>query len=108
MKTIFFQARLARLQDQADLYTRKIEIEKRRLEEVEKHIKVLEVKVLETQDARGGVHATRQSDQQVNKQIKVLENRLDKALVKFNEALSYNKSLREQIDNLRREVRSCF
>eukprot|EP00662_Eupelagonemidae_sp_cell21_P019141 gene19141-59215_t len=39
----------------------------------------------------------------VDKQIKVLENRLDQALVKFNEALSYNKELREQIDNLRRE-----
>mmetsp|Transcript_31470 Transcript_31470/g.72347 ORF Transcript_31470/g.72347 Transcript_31470/m.72347 type:complete len:561 (+) Transcript_31470:109-1791(+) len=97
------QAHMARLQDQADLYTRKIEIEKRRLEEMEKHIKVLQVKLLETQQARGGINATRQSDQQVNKQIRVLENRLDKALVKFNEALAYNKQLRESIDNLRRE-----
>mgnify|MGYP001460891698 CR=1 FL=1 len=31
------------------------------------------------------------------------ENRLDKALVKFNEALAHNKQLREEIDNLRRE-----
>jgi len=28
---------------------------------------------------------------------------LDKALVKFNEALAHNKNLRETIDNLRRE-----
>jgi chromosome segregation ATPase len=39
----------------------------------------------------------------VTKQVKVLENKLDKALVQFNEALSSNKSLREEIDNLRRE-----
>ena len=39
----------------------------------------------------------------VSKQVKVLENRLDKALVKFNEALAQNKELRNEIDNLRRE-----
>ena len=37
------------------------------------------------------------------KQIKILENRLDKANQKFNEAISVNKNLRQQIDSLRRE-----
>jgi len=32
-----------------------------------------------------------------------LENRLDKALIKYNEALSKNKDLRSTIDDLRRE-----
>jgi chromosome segregation ATPase len=36
-------------------------------------------------------------------QVRILENRLDKALTKFNEALSHNKSLRQEIDDLRRE-----
>ena len=39
----------------------------------------------------------------MNKQIKVLEHRLHRALVKFNEAIAANKELREEIDNLRRE-----
>merc|ERR1712151_787886 len=39
----------------------------------------------------------------VQKQIRVLENRLDNALQKFNEAIATNRSLREQIDTLRRE-----
>jgi len=39
----------------------------------------------------------------VQKQINILENRLDKALVKFNNALAENKKLRKQIDNLRQE-----
>ena len=39
----------------------------------------------------------------IQKQIRILENRLDKALVKFNEALAHNKKLRETIDDLRRE-----
>ena len=36
----------------------------------------------------------------------VLENRLDKSLLKFNEALAHNKQLRESIDSLRRERQS--
>lgn len=39
----------------------------------------------------------------IQKQIRILENRLDKALVKFNEALATNKKLRDEIDDLRRE-----
>ncbi|KAG1711894.1 hypothetical protein DVH05_009133 [Phytophthora capsici] len=51
----------------------------------------------------GGVNAARENQQMVSKQIRILENRLDKSLVKFNEALAQNKVLREEIDNLRRE-----
>merc|ERR1712166_1465733 len=40
---------------------------------------------------------------QIQKQIRQLENRLEKALIKFNEAIAHNKSLREEIDGLRRE-----
>ena len=35
--------------------------------------------------------------------MKVLEQRLEKANLKFNDAVSANKTLREQIDALRRE-----
>jgi len=51
----------------------------------------------------GGVNAARENQHMIQKQIRILENRLDKALVKFNEALAHNKCLRETIDNLRRE-----
>jgi len=33
----------------------------------------------------GGINASKDANQQVQKQIRILENRLDKALVKFNE-----------------------
>jgi hypothetical protein len=78
-------------------------MEKRRLEELEKQSKIMYVKTLELQHNRGGVNAVKESDRAINKQIRVLENRLDKALVKFNEARAFNKQLREEIDNLRRE-----
>ena len=43
----------------------------------------------------------------VQKQIRVMENRLDKSLVRFNSALATNAQLRSMIDHLRQE-RSVF
>ena len=37
------------------------------------------------------------------KEIKNLENRLDKSNQKYNSTIAYNKKLREEIDTLRRE-----
>ena len=37
------------------------------------------------------------------KEIKNLENRLDKANQKYNSTTAYNKKMREEIDTLRRE-----
>jgi len=96
-------AQIAKLQDQGDTYTRKIEAEKRRIEELDKSIKKLQGNILQQRKDMGGINASRENNQQVQKQIRILENRLDKALVKFNEALAHNKALRETIDNLRRE-----
>jgi len=95
--------KVAKLQDEADLYTRKIELERRRIAELDKQIEIMRVKILDQRRSLGGVNAARENNAQVAKQIKILENRLDKALVKFNQALAHNKHLRETIDNLRRE-----
>lgn len=51
----------------------------------------------------GGVNAALDNSKAVQKQIRILENRLDKALQKFNEAVAANRITREQIDTLRRE-----
>ena len=97
------QAEITKMQDMADLYTRKIEIERRRVEDLDHHLQLSDLKILEQRRAMGGIHAAKENSLQVQKQVKVLENKLDKALVQFNEALSSNKVLREEIDNLRRE-----
>lgn len=94
---------IAKMQDQGDIYTRKIELEKRREAEVEKQMKFMQGKLLQSKQQMGGVNAPMESNQAIGKQVKVLENRLDKALVRFNEAIAHNKQLREEIDNLRRE-----
>jgi hypothetical protein len=46
----------------------------------------------------GGVNASKDNHFMIQKQIRILENRLDKSLIKFNESISLNKSLRDQID----------
>merc|ERR1719198_696228 len=51
----------------------------------------------------GGVKAALDNAKAVQKQIRILENRLDRELQKFNEAIAANRNLREQIDTLRRE-----
>merc|ERR1719214_270231 len=59
--------------------------------------------VREDMAQHGGVKAALENAKAVQKQIRILENRLDKALQKFNEAIEANRGLREQIDTLRRE-----
>ena len=94
---------IKKLQDRGDCYTRKIELEKRRVAELEQQIKLVRAKVMEQRHKMGGVNASRENNQIIAKQIRILENRLDKALVKYNETLGNNKMLRQKIDTLRRE-----
>ena len=51
----------------------------------------------------GGANAALESHRQIKKQTSILENRLDKALQKYNETLAQNKALRREIDSLRQE-----
>ncbi|EEY63908.1 Outer Dynein Arm Docking Complex [Phytophthora infestans T30-4] len=97
------QEHIARLQDQIDNYNRKNVAEAKRLETLTQQIQVMRHKVLHQKKHMGGVNAAKENQQMISKQIRILENRLDKSLVKFNEALAQNKVLREEIDNLRRE-----
>ena len=50
-----------------------------------------------------GVNAAKDDTQQVSKHIHLLENKVEAALIKLNEAVGRNKLLRESIDNLRLE-----
>jgi|EP00505_MAST-04D_sp_SCG-Rhode-Island_P002106 coiled-coil domain-containing protein 63/114 len=96
-------SKLSSLQEQGNLYTSKIAIQEKNIAEINKQVKLLQEKILIQRKKMGGVNAARENQLMVQKQIRILENRLDKALVKFNEALAHNKNLREEIDNLRRE-----
>eukprot|EP00904_Undaria_pinnatifida_P008244 jgi/Undpi1/454/HiC_scaffold_1.g00450.m1 len=94
---------IQRLQDQADIYAKKTEQDRRKIQELDRQIAATQARVLEQKQKMGGLNASQENNEMIAKQIRTLENRLDKALVKFNESLALNKNLRERIDTLRRE-----
>lgn len=97
------QAKLMELHDQVDTFTAKINLEKKNVGDYTHRTKVMKRKILQVRKDMGGINAARENQLMVQKQINILENRLDKALVKFNNALAENKHLRKKIDNLRQE-----
>ena len=62
------QAQIAKLQDTGDMYTRKIELEKRRIEELDKQMDVMHKKILEQREKMGGINASRENNQAIAKQ----------------------------------------
>lgn len=85
------------------MYVRRIDVEKARIDELDAAIARFQEKILDQKARMGGVNAAYANNQMIQKQIRVLENRLDKCLLKFNETLAQNKVLRTKIDEYRRE-----
>ncbi|KAJ1446345.1 hypothetical protein M885DRAFT_625334 [Pelagophyceae sp. CCMP2097] len=92
-----------RLQLEADGYLRKIDAERRKIEALDSKIAATRRTIIEQRQKMGGVNASKENHDMLSKQIRILENRLDKALQKFNASLAQNKHLRARIDDLRRE-----
>lgn len=92
-----------KLQDQGDKLATSIEIERKNITTMEEQIQIMKQKAAQQRKAMGGVNASKDNYMMIQKQIKILENRLDKSLMKFNEAISHNSTLRDTIDDLRRE-----
>ena len=97
------QDRLSKVQAEVDQLEMKIQYERMRQDDVKSKHNMSRVEIMSTRRNMGGVNITTENTQAVEKQMKVLENRLDQALVKFNEALAHNKNLRAEIDSLREE-----
>ena len=94
---------LARLQEQASRYMKKIAAEKKRTGEVKAEIQSVNAEIDKQRKEAGGVRLAEQENARKQRTLKMLEDKLTKARVKFNEAGAYNKKLRDDIDNLRRE-----
>jgi chromosome segregation ATPase len=94
---------LHRLHDEANIYVKRIEVERKKIDELDHEITTLNSKILDQKTRMGGVNASWQNNLMIQKQISVLNNRLDKSLLKFNETLAQNKELRTKIDEYRRE-----
>eukprot|EP01039_Chlorochromonas_danica_P009443 gene9443-10432_t len=96
-------ADIGRLQEEAGRYMKKIETERAKIADLDKQIIKYQELILDQKARLGGVNAAQVNNQLIQKQIKVLDNRLDKCLTRFNETIAQNKSLRQKIDEYRRE-----
>jgi chromosome segregation ATPase len=96
-------ADIGRLQDEASRYMKKIETERAKIAELDKQIVQYQEQILDQKTRLGGVNAAQVNNKLIQKQIKVLDNRLDKCLLKYNETVAHNKVLRQKIDEYRRE-----
>ena len=83
----------------------KIEIseEEQKHKDLDMKISTLRQMILSEKEKLGGINATRDDYMHVQKQTRILEDRLDKANQKFNNAMTHNNKLKSQIDSLRRE-----
>lgn len=97
------QQALGKLHEDGDKYASQIEFERRQISTMEEQINIMKQKVLHQRKSMGGINASKDNFFMIQKQIRILENRLDKALVRFNESIAHNKALRDNIDDLRRE-----
>ena len=96
-------ADIQRLQDEAARYVKRIETERRKIEELDLAIAKYQDRILDQKARVGGVNAAQENNKLIQQQIRVLENRLDKNLTRFNETLAQNKALRTRVDEYRRE-----
>ncbi|CAH1775288.1 unnamed protein product [Owenia fusiformis] len=88
--------------DRDDLH-QSIDDEKENQKELDAKIREWEKKIRDQHKNMGGIHMSRQHTIKTQKNVRVLENRLDKENQKFNNCLTANASLREEIDSLRVE-----
>ena len=80
-----------------------IQEEKEAQKSIQVHISNFQKKIIEKKKNCLGMNSGAESESSLQKQIKILENRLDKANQKFNETISVNKELKLVIDSLRKE-----
>jgi hypothetical protein len=99
----YAQALINRLQDEGDMLARKLVLEMRKSKLLDLHISETNNVLGTTRSLMGGIYAAKEKVQAAQMQIKLLENRLEKSYVKYNQSSTHNKQLRDQINNLRRE-----
>ena len=81
----------------------RIDEEKRKSDYLDQEIARYQSELLELRKNMGGVNSEAEKQKKLNKEIKNLENRLDKAMQKYNQTISQNKQLRLEINKLRKD-----
>lgn len=99
----FEQSQLDKVTLEIERFKHLVVTEKKHISSMEQNITTIREKIWNQRRKMGGTNAATENQRNVEKQVRILENRLDQALVKFNKSLANNRKLREEIDNLRGE-----
>ncbi|KAG1653912.1 hypothetical protein FOA52_003828 [Chlamydomonas sp. UWO 241] len=96
------QERLNKLDELVDTYSRKIEVESRQVESINRELELTQARLATLRQGSGagaakGDHAGAHA---AEKHMKVVENRLEQVEQRFGETLAENKRLREDIESL--------
>ncbi|KAG5496352.1 hypothetical protein JKF63_02654 [Porcisia hertigi] len=97
--------KVASLQSDLDGLERRYQFEKMRKNDLTKRYQLARIDLLHSRKLKGGVNVEKEQAAAVQRQVEILESRLDYTLGQFNDALSYNKELRDRIDVIREERR---
>nr|CCA21955.1 Outer Dynein Arm Docking Complex putative [Albugo laibachii Nc14] len=97
------QAQSATMRDKIRKLHQKTGSEQQKYDKLIQQIEYMRHQVLYQKKNMGGVHAPKDNQELIQKQIRILENRLHKSQSKFNSTLAQNKLYRDEIDDLRRE-----
>jgi chromosome segregation ATPase len=94
-------SKIAKLQEKGTFYAKQIEVEAKKLHDLERQIEMVQESINEKRAKLRKVEGN--TSDSLGKDIKKLERNLDKTLQKHNEILADNRQLKEEIDHLRRE-----
>ncbi|PHJ24394.1 outer dynein arm docking complex protein oda1 [Cystoisospora suis] len=99
-------SRMQALNEQCASLIHDTEDEKKKEKELLTKMSAMEGRVMKCRErmgSMGGVYCAVVSSESIAKQTYILENRLNKGMQRYSEAVAYNKKLKEEINNLRRE-----
>ncbi|CAK0783412.1 hypothetical protein CVIRNUC_006611 [Coccomyxa viridis] len=96
-------ATIAMLRQQSDACTQKIGAERARAADLQQRVAQTQQRVEQQRRQMGGVRAAQDCDIQLEKQMTVLENRVDKAVQRLCGRQAETGRLRDSIDGLRKE-----
>ncbi|XP_061188379.1 coiled-coil domain-containing protein 63-like isoform X1 [Saccostrea echinata] len=94
--------RLIDLLENLDIYNARADAEEARIKELDDEIKALDHSITSYKKQKGGVTEAME-EKAIQKTLRIMENRLDKEMVKFNQQLSVNARLRKEIDHFRQD-----
>jgi chromosome segregation ATPase len=94
---------IARLQDQIDIFTRKIDLENAKLCSLDLELNKVKKEIDEKKKNINLTKDKKQSFSDLFIKVGKIEQKLDKKLQNYNQAVAENKKIRDQIDKLRRE-----